>query len=75
MTWGKNLVVDYREMIVSHEQLIRRVVSVITMREITVALLVDIAIARYKQISSGTKDRSYAEKDYIKSSYLENYAE
>jgi len=45
MTWGENLVVDYREVIVSHEQLIRRVVSVVTVRQIAVTLLIDIAIA------------------------------
>lgn len=65
MTWGENLVVDYREMIVPHEQLIRRVVPVVTVWKIAVALLVDVAVARYKQISSGTEDRSYAATDDV----------
>lgn len=72
MTWGKNLVVDYREMIVSHKQLIRCMVPVVAMRQIAVALLIDITVARYKQISSGAKDRPYAATDYVKSNYLEN---
>lgn len=66
MTWGENLVVDYREMIVPHKQLIRCVIPVVTVRKIAVALLVDVAVAWYKQISPGTKDRSYAATDDVK---------
>lgn len=60
MARSENFIVDYREVIVSHKQLIRRVIPLVTMRKIAIALLVDIAVARYEQIGPGTKDRSYA---------------
>lgn len=60
MTRGENLVVNYREVVVSHQDSIGCVISFVTVRKIAIALLIDIAITRYKQISACTKCWSYA---------------
>jgi len=60
MTEGKDLVVDYREVIVAHQHVVRRVVPLVAVRQVAVALLVDVAVAGYKQVSPGAEDGSYA---------------
>jgi len=60
VTKSEDLVIDYREVIVAHQDVIRRVVPFVAVRQVAVALLVDVAVAGYKQVSSGAEDGPYA---------------
>jgi P2-related tail formation protein len=62
VTEGEDLVVDYREMIVAHQDVIRRVVPFVAVRQVAVAFLVDVAVAGYKQVGPSAEDGSYAVK-------------
>lgn len=56
----EDLVVDHGEVIVAHQHGVGRVIAVVTVGQVAVALLVDVAIARDQQVGARAKDRAYS---------------
>lgn len=55
----EDLVVDHGEVIVTHQHGVGRVIALVAVGQVAVALLVDVAVARYQQVSARAENRSY----------------
>lgn len=60
MVRREDLVVDHREVIVAHQHGVGRVITLVTVGQVAVALLIDVAIARDQQVSARAESRAYA---------------